>query len=133
MKGRYAASWKLPRRGLTLVEAIAGTAILGTLLVSVLLAGSRLTVQGHRAEKRVEACRIADELLSTWWPRINSIDHDSGGQVPGHEGWLWRTQTVENENASKLSARIVALEVFAPGEAEDAPAARVEILVAAKE
>ena len=41
--------------------------LLGTLLVGILLADARTTRQTRRANERLEACQVADELLRAWW------------------------------------------------------------------
>ncbi|MCY2929863.1 MAG: hypothetical protein NTV86_10295 [Planctomycetota bacterium] len=129
-------SWTRRSDGLTLVEAVVGTAILGSLLVALLMAAHRLNVQARRSQARLEACRIADELLAAWWPTREDFPTDSSGPVAGREGWRWRTSTqAGREDARRLGARTVALEVFAPPAPGDAPgqaawaAAKVEILL----
>ena len=71
MKKRCATSWppasRKQRRALTLVEALAGTALLGTLLASVLIANARLTAQSRHAQQTIDACRLADMLLEDVW------------------------------------------------------------------
>lgn len=129
---RSGASWRRSTRGVTLVEAVLGTAILGSLLVSVLLAASRLHVQASRAESRIAACRVADGLLEAWWPKPDAFPRASEGAVAGSGGWSWRTRVVENAAARTVKAEVVALEIFAPGAGRETPAARVELLLPEK-
>lgn len=129
MKIKYAKSWKLPRGGLTLVEALAGTAILGTLLVGLLLASSRLAVQTRSAERRMEACRIAEMMLSLWWKEADKIPRDKSADVPGCSGWRWQTRVESNRDAKALGAEVVALEIYSTSQDDEVPAARVEILL----
>jgi len=98
----------------TLIEAVVGTAILGTLLVGILTADSRQRRQTWRAERRIEACAIADELLEGWWPKRDKLPRASTGRVDGHKGWTWRTRTVSNRDAERMGAEVVVLEVFGP-------------------
>ena len=134
MKPRCSRYWRSPRGGLTLVETLAGSAILGAMLVSVLLASGRLSQQARRTERRLEACRIADDLLAGWWPRASQIQRMADGEVPGHAGWRWRTQPVRNDQARALRGEAVAVEILAPDRTDDEfPAARVEILLPAAE
>ena len=118
------------------MEAVVGTAILGSLLVALLMAAHRLNVQARRSQSRLAACRIADDLLASWWGKRSEFPADASGPVAGREGWRWRTSsTPGSEEARRLGARTVALEVFAPPSPGDGPgqgawaAARVEILL----
>lgn len=115
--------------GLTLVEALAGTVILGTLLGGIVIADARLIQQAGRAARRVEACRIADGLLERWWAKREEFPRNSAGEVQGHEGWRWRTRTVNNKAADALAAKVIAVEVFSPGRRDGSPSVRVEILL----
>ena len=54
------------RNGLTLVEVVAGLALLATLLVTILLAFGAHAGQIRQAERRLEAIAVADELLREW-------------------------------------------------------------------
>ena len=132
MRMRRATSWLRRPAAVTLVEAVAGTAILATVLVAILIAAGRLRTQSARAERRVEACRIADGLLRAWWPERQKLPRDDSGQVPDHPGWTWKTQPVANEAAEEMGAAVVALEVYSPaaaGVAAAGAAARVEIVL----
>lgn len=136
MKRTYAPSW--PRRafGLTLVEAVAGIAVLGALLTGVLVAASRLRVQDARAARRIEACAIADELLAGWWAKPERLPRSGEGPVRGRKGWRWRTRIVENERAWAIPAEVVLVEILPPLPSDLAaspvePAARVEIVLPA--
>jgi hypothetical protein len=106
-------------------------AILGGVLVAVLVAGARLTTQQGRAAQRLEACRMADGLLESWWPEREKLPRRGGGAVPGADGWSWRTLVVENAEAEALGAEVVALEI-ADARQPDAALVRVELLLARK-
>jgi hypothetical protein len=116
-------------RGLTLVEALAGTAILGSMLVAILVGSARFQTLGARAERRIEACRVADRLLEHWWPHREKVPRNGMGEVPGCNGWTWRTRTAQNEDAGDLGAETVVVDVFAPNAGRDDPAVQVEILL----
>ena len=118
--------------GFTLVEALAGMAILGTLLTTIVVANARLISQAGRAKLRVEACEIADGLLGKWWARRDDFPRNDSGDVPRHEGWRWRTRTIQNESAETLNAEVVTLEIFAPDWQDTLPTVRVEILLPQK-
>jgi len=129
MKRNSRPSARQCRRGATLVEAVAGTALLGTLLVALLVVRARMTVQASRAALRVEACTIADGLLAGWWLDRDTLPRDDAGAVPDRPGWTWRAERVTDDEAAALDAEVVALSVYAPGQPPGLPAARVEILV----
>ena len=114
MKRNFGASW-MRRRGATLVEAALGAALLGTLLVAMLMASGRLEADGARARLKSEACRMADQMLESWWQAPEKFPRTSEGAVPGDRGWRWRTRVVENEVAKTLKADMVALELFSQG------------------
>lgn len=101
--------------------------------MAILLARGRFVTRGRGVERSLQACRIADELLERWWTDRRKIPPRGTGEVPGHDGWRWRTRVVDNETAADLGARAVAVEILAPGEGGDdgepPPAARVEILL----
>ncbi len=133
MKRKSRTSCWRSRRGVTLVEAVLGTALLASLLVSILLAASRLQIQATRAERRITACRIADRLLKTWWAKRDEFPRARSGRVASPEGWSWRTEVVADESARTLRCDVVALEIFAPDSKDGDPAARVELMVPEKE
>ena len=128
MRGRSQKYWRRRACGLTLVEALAGTALMATVLVAILLAAGRMKAQSRGAAMREEGCLIADGLLRAWWPDRHKLPRDARGAVGGKAGWHWRTRRVASEEAAALGGEIVALEVFAPGGSGE-PAARVEIVL----
>ena len=111
---------------MTLVEALAGIGLLGTLLVAILVAESRANRQAWAADRQMEACRAADELLHGWWAERKPPPAAGRGDVPGRDGWQWRTHTRPNPAAEQIGAQVVVLEVLRRGEAE--PAVTLELL-----
>src|SRR3954469_13058968 len=85
------------RRGLTLVEVVAGLALLATLLVAVLGTKARVTRQWAHANRRLEAIAAADKLLAAWWATPATFPRKSSGNVAGDAGLSWRTTPVGNE------------------------------------
>jgi len=125
-----------PRKpGVTLVETLVGTALLGSLLVSILMGVSRLEAQAGRAERRVTACRIADRLLETWWANQEAFPRNARGRIRSPRGWQWRTQVVENESAQALDGEVVAVEVYGPPQERQGPDpdVRVELILPEEE
>jgi len=125
-------SWLRPRRGLTLIEALVGMAVLTTILVSVMLASSRLRAQSARTNEKLTGCTIADDFLHEHWARRGDLAQDRSGRVSGRDGWTWRTRVIDSPLADKFAdeftGRVVRLEIYAPGNDETA-AANVEFLV----
>ena len=132
MNRKSKATLKRVRRGLTLIEAVLGTAILGTLLVAILMGASRLQAQAVRAEQRATACQIADALLEAWWAKPEEFPRSAGGTAKPYDGWSWRTCVVENAQAQGMKTEVVALEVFGPGTKQGEAAVRVEVLLPEK-
>ncbi len=129
MSKRCETYWMRQARGVTLVEAVVGAALMGTLLTAVVLANARFTVQARSAEVRLEACRIADELLGNWFADENVFPKNTGGEIAAHPGWRWQTARSENKSATELDAEVVSLKVFAPGSENGQPAVEVELLL----
>ena len=139
MRPRPSWRWR-SLRATTLVEAVLGMALLGTLLTAVVVAHGRFSRQAGQARRSVEACRLADQLLEDLWQRRNELYGQDEGDVPGHDGWRWRKVDVPTEDSGllqKLRAKIIAVEVFCRGDAtasnESLPNARVELLMPADE
>lgn len=126
MNKRYGTFWR-PGAGLTLVETLAGMALLGTLLTAILIADARLKVQSRHAQQRIEACRIADALLDGWWKDRSKFPRMDSGTV-NESGWRWRTHVLENDHAEALNAQMIALEIHAPDE-PDRPATQTTVLL----
>ena len=99
-------------RGLTLVEVVAGLALLSTLLVAVLTTKARVTRQWTHAQRKLQAAAAADRLLVEWWPRRDEFPRQSGGRVAGESGLRWRTTPVANPTLNALRTSVVRLEIF---------------------
>ncbi len=119
---------------MSLIEVAAGTVLMGTLLVSILLANARLTAQSIRADSGLEATRIADDLLEKLWDKRSDFPRDAEGAVDGHDRWTWRTKTVGRLECEPTRADVVALEVFGPDrdKNKNIPSAHVEIMLPEK-
>jgi prepilin-type N-terminal cleavage/methylation domain-containing protein len=100
------------RRGLTLVEVVAGLALLSTLLVAVLTTKARVTRQGAHAQRRLEAVAAADRLLAEWWPRRDEFPRQSSGRMPGDSGLAWRTAAISNQPLNALRTSVIRLEIL---------------------
>jgi len=96
---------------MTLVEVIAGLALLGTVLVAMLMARAGYMRQTARANCRLEAVAAADALLTAWHRDPAILRPGSGGPVAGDSQLAWRTRLVPSAEADVLGARVVRLEV----------------------
>jgi len=122
--------WRRHESGLTLVEAAVGTVILGTLLTALVLANARLTAQTIAAGSRLEACRIAEDLLRDWTTSEDGVPRSGSGEITGRPGWLWHTEPHENEQADELRSAVISVRIFAPGtNAQGPPSLQLELLV----
>ncbi|HEV8290472.1 MAG TPA: hypothetical protein VGP94_01050 [Tepidisphaeraceae bacterium] len=103
----------LPRanpRGATLIEALAGLVVLGTLLVSITIARGRFVRQRALAEQKIAAAVAVDAMVSKWMAGSGSaIPHASAGHLEGLPNHTWHTRVVENR--PDLNASIIRLEV----------------------
>lgn len=104
-------------------------ALLGTLVMSLLVAGSRMQRQAYEARLRMEGCRIADSLLEQLWADRGHFPRSGGGPVPGRLGWAWRTRVVPNHEAWQVFGEVVVLEVYREEQERSHAAARVELLL----
>ncbi len=99
-------------RAMTLIEVVAGLALLGTLLVGIVLAKVRFTQQWTAADRRVQTVRAADELLTAWWATPGGFPRRAAGDVPGRPDLSWRTEPVSNPAVEALGGRAVRLQVI---------------------
>ena len=104
-------SRRLRRDGLTLLEVVAGIAILGTILVVVVLSKSRHTRQLALTQRRNVAVRAADELIAGWWTRCEGVPVGERGAVEADASLAWETRVVPNDAIEKLGARVVRVEL----------------------
>jgi len=115
---------------MTLIEVMAGLAIMGTVLGALLVAAARLRIQSARAELRLEACGTADRLLDRWWPQKDRLPREDTGTVrAAGKTWRWRTHPVANGAAEQMGAQVVAVEVYPADRQGEGPMAHVEVLL----
>ena len=126
--------------GLTLVEVLAGLALMGTLLVGLITARSRLVLQAQRAEQKIELTERAESLLSEWWQNPAGFPIDAEGTLTASgdgagssaidrgersdldereendEGVLaWRTTLTDSVDVERLGAQRVRAEFWIEG------------------
>ena len=99
---------------MTLLEVVAGLALLASLLGALVMAKARYARQAAAADRRVEAVAAADELLAGWHqnPRALPRDFSGSGAFPGDRRLAWRLRPVVNAGVEELGGRVVRLEVL---------------------
>jgi prepilin-type N-terminal cleavage/methylation domain-containing protein len=111
------------RRGLTLVEVIAGLVLLATLLTSVLAAFKTHAAQIRGSRDRLKANAAVGELLSGWLAQGALPPLGTQKELAGADGWNWRLLANESQQSGPVKIGSVRVEVFRPR-----PAAGDEIL-----
>jgi type II secretory pathway pseudopilin PulG len=105
---------RLPRRpGITLVEVVAGLALLGSLLTMMLVAAGRLARQQRVAESKLLAVAELDRLISGFFS--NGFPNlPSGGKLNDNERMAWQLRKVNMETIPGCS--IVRLSIVDQGQ-----------------
>ena len=117
---------------MTLIEVVAGLALLAAVLSLVFAARSHVARQQVRADRRLAAVAAADALLAAWWQDPSKFPRAGGGTVPGRPDLVWRTGIVPNPAAEALGSQAVRLEVTSagpPGVAGARPVVSVEVVL----
>lgn len=113
----------------TLIEVLAGLAILSSVLVGVVLARSEHSRQWIDAQHRLEAIEAADKLASTWWSqsRFPAPGHGTTGKKTLFH---WRTTRKTNRDLESHGVQPIRLELFdsSPGE-NSTPIIHVDFLL----
>ena len=108
---RPRTSWRR-RSGVTLIEVLAALALLGSLAVAMVLSRGRLVEQHQRAEQKMQAIDIADQLLAQWWAsEPKAIPVNTSGPVEGHQDWVWETASYQQRALQPFDAHIVRLRI----------------------
>lgn len=101
------------RSGLTLLEMLAGLALLGTLASTILIGRGRALAQWSRASRRIEATRVTDELLTQWWLDRDMPINKRGQYDDPASGltWNWQTRMLKQPKDSPWELTLVRLQV----------------------
>ncbi len=99
------------RRGFTLIEVVAGLALLGTLLVSITLAKGRFTRQRAVADRQIQAIAATESLLAQWWQDLSTFPRQDTGEVPGAADLSWHTSLIDDADAQDAGAVIVRMQI----------------------
>ena len=118
------------RRGVTLIEALAGLVILGTLLAAVTAGRSRANHQHAQAEQRLAASRALDALLADWHASpASAVPLNASGVLSQSPGLAWRTTSRSDPSAKSVHALITKVEVFDSGSRSRVPLLSIDLLV----
>ena len=119
-----------PRQGMTLIEVIAGIALLGTILTTTVMAQARLLRQHQRALVKLQAVQAVDRLLMQWSVAGEDIPVEASGVLLTSPEVSWRTRLTRAKTDGPLSVGIVELVASATDDPPGIPPlVRVELAV----
>lgn len=102
----------LRRAGLTLIEVLAASVLLGSLLATAVVSASRHTQQVRGAQDRLNALEVADELLHSWLVDGQGNIESNEGPVPDHDGWTWRVYGRTEPELEPLGFHVGVLQII---------------------
>lgn len=118
------------QRGLTLIEVVAGLALMGTLLAAMLSAKSKFTGQHHHAQLVLTAVTATDDLLMNHWQNIQELERLGGGDFKQHDDLTWTAKRIDDPSATEWYCKILRIQVMdATGSTGDPPLVSVDLLV----
>lgn len=122
------------RKAMTLIEVVAGIALLGTVLATTVLAQSRLLRQHQRALLKLQAVEATDRLFSQWSIEGRSIPRQSTGILIESPLVNWQTRPAADQRDGALAISVVEFTAVAASDPSDMPPlVRVELAVPPKE
>lgn len=115
---------------MTLIEVVAGIALLGTILTTTVLAQARLLRQHQRALVKLQAVEAVDRLLTQWSVAGHEIPVGASGVLMETPLVSWRTRLQRAQTDGPLSVAVVELTAYAASDPPDLPPlVRVELAV----
>ena len=96
--------------GLTLIEVVAGLALLASLAVGVLLAISSYRRQMQHAQDRLLAADLADRLLAGWYSS-GRIPRAGAGVLSADGRWRWQTRVTDRALIGSYPVEVIRLQV----------------------
>lgn len=99
-------------RGFTLLEVIVALVLMGSVLAGSLLAYSSHRKQLSMATKRIEATRIADQMVQQLSAQTDGIPVGARGLVSGKPNWFWQTEAVGFTELATVRLRVVRFQIF---------------------
>ena len=116
------------RKAFSLIEVVASICLLGTLLVTVLVAYRNCSQQVRTAQKRLAALEALDQLLVEYSQPNSELLLESEAKLPGDNPFYWSVSQVDDVNARLLGAGVLRIELFDPEFLDGETLATVEIL-----
>ena len=125
------------RGGITLIEVVAGLALLGGLLTMMLVAAGKLERQQRVSESKLNAVAQLDRLVSGFFSNGFPNLPSSGQLDQENKRWVWRLQAVQNEvvpGCSVVRFSVIDLEGALPdGTPAEKTLATLEVVVSDSE
>jgi prepilin-type N-terminal cleavage/methylation domain-containing protein len=117
MKDKWKPFSRKSRRGVTLIEVVAGLVVLAVLISAVTMARGRLLRGWSEGQKKLQATQAVDRMLAGWigGGGSDSIPVPGQGMLEGVEECAWRTSWIAGGSANRLGAGVVRLEVLQAG------------------
>lgn len=106
------------RRGLSLLEVIAALVLMGTIVVTTLLAFSKHRRQLALSKERLQAAEIAEELLPQLIRSERGIVAGQRGTIAGRPDWFWQTSLVGTTVVATLPMHVIRFEIYSKRESE---------------
>lgn len=129
MTKKYSGCSKRLRGGLTLIEVVAGLALLGALLTTSLLSYTSHVEQIRTARQRLAAIESADSLLMHWFAKGTFPDFPAAGECCD-EPFRWQAAVARKVRLPMSEVQIVRLEIFEQADITTADAlASVEFVI----
>ena len=99
------------RRGFTLVEVVAGMALLALLLVGIVQATAQHRRNMTRAAEQIEAAALADELTGQLRTRRGTFPIGETGSLPKRPGWAYRVIATSEQTVLGVPLQTVAIQI----------------------
>ncbi len=117
--------------GITLVEVIAGLALMGTLLTVVVVSSSQHLRQLKAAERKRESVRLLDDFLASW--SVNNFSRDGIDEAVRRSGLpatgSYGTHAVEHKSGQVGTSFQVALRTFSAPDFDTGSVVRLTVSV----
>lgn len=98
-------------RAMTLVEVVAATLLVGTLVTGSLIARARYVTAMKTAQWQMTATEIARNMITTWQLENADLSAEAGGSVEGRPKWAWKRSAETKDVADGVASMIVTLEL----------------------
>lgn len=122
------------RPAMTLIEVVAGIALLGTVLTTTVLAQARLLRQHQRALVKLQAIEAVDQLLTQWSVDGTQIPQTASGVLLNTPHVTWCTRLAPSQTDGPLAVAVVEFTAIAANDPPDwPPLVRIELATPPKE